>query len=249
MDADPTVRAFVAAKGPVARALSNIDAEDAYLLRCVVACGQADAALRLDSDDPVHVANAVKPLCATMRNVERFYDMIGGVVGYQFAALELVHEAFGGPPATVSEALGQMDSDAASSSTASSSTASSSTASPGSPSSSSFAPTCEMHAPVGPDLRSDSRARSRGGRRPGLGAPSDGGGVPSPRRGGPPRLERPRDGREPSAALLNYNGRTLIEGLIRDLTAREWLYYKTHGSQVRTPVAVMTSAAKGTTGG
>ena len=236
VDADPTVRAFVAAKGPVARALSNIDAEDAYLLRCVVACGQADAALRLDSDDPVHVANAVKPLCATMRNVERFYDMIGGVVGYQFAALELVHEAFGGPPATVSEALGQMDSDAASSSTAS----------PGSPSSSSFAPTCEMHAPVGPDLRSDSGAFARRAAAWGLEElPRMAEVYPLGGAGDRLGLSDPETGESLPAALLNYNGRTLIEGLIRDLTAREWLYYKTHGSQVRTPVAVMTSAAKG----
>ena len=48
------------------------------------------------------------------------------------------------------------------------------------------------------------------------------------------------------AALLRYNGRTLVEGLLRDLTAREWLYYKVHGGERHvTPVAVMTSAAKG----
>ena len=198
----------------------------------------------------MHVANAVKPLCATMRNVERFYDMIGGVVGYQFAALELVHEAFGGPPATVSEALGQMDSDAASSSTASSSTASSSTASPGSPSSSSFAPTCEMHAPVGPDLRSDSGAFARRAAAWGLEElPRMAEVYPLGGAGDRLGLSDPETGESLPAALLNYNGRTLIEGLNRDLTALDWLYNKTHVTQVRTPVAVMTSAAKGTTGG
>ena len=44
------------------------------------------------------------------------------------------------------------------------------------------------------------------------------------------------------AALLMYNGRTLIEGLLRDLSAREWLYYKLHGEHHVTPVAIMTSA-------
>ena len=33
--------------------------------------------------------------------------------------------------------------------------------------------------------------------------------------------------------------------MLRDLTAREWLYYKLHGEQHVTPVAIMTSAAKG----
>ena len=37
-------------------------------------------------------------------------------------------------------------------------------------------------------------------------------------------------------------------GLLRDLIAREWLYYKVHGTQHVTPVAVMTSAAKGNHG-
>eukprot|EP00242_Pyramimonas_sp_CCMP2087_P007778 CAMPEP_0198218644 /NCGR_PEP_ID=MMETSP1445-20131203/70464_1 /TAXON_ID=36898 /ORGANISM="Pyramimonas sp., Strain CCMP2087" /LENGTH=54 /DNA_ID=CAMNT_0043895781 /DNA_START=39 /DNA_END=200 /DNA_ORIENTATION=+ len=36
----------------------------------------------------------------------------------------------------------------------------------------------------------------------------------------------------------------MIEGLIRDLQAREYLYYKLYGRQLTTPVAIMTSAAK-----
>ena len=31
--------------------------------------------------------------------------MLGGLVGYQFAALELIHEAHGGPPATTADDL------------------------------------------------------------------------------------------------------------------------------------------------
>lgn len=47
------------------------------------------------------------------------------------------------------------------------------------------------------------------------------------------------------AAVLPYGGRSMLEGLIRDLQAREYLYYKLHGQQLMTPVAVMTSDAKG----
>lgn len=47
------------------------------------------------------------------------------------------------------------------------------------------------------------------------------------------------------AAMLPYCGRPLLEGLVRDLTAREYLYYRTFGEQCITPVAIMTSDAKG----
>lgn len=46
------------------------------------------------------------------------------------------------------------------------------------------------------------------------------------------------------AALLRFEGRTLLEGLIRDLQAREYLYYKFFGKQVTTPIAMMTSNEK-----
>ena len=131
VDADPRVASFVAAAGPVARILPNISFEDAYLIKCVVAAGQ-EAVLVPKSEDPLHVANALAPLCSTLRHVENFYDMLGGVVGYQFAAVELVHEAFGGPPATVA---GGLTSDA------------SADASPDATAETS------MHVPVGPDLR------------------------------------------------------------------------------------------------
>lgn len=47
------------------------------------------------------------------------------------------------------------------------------------------------------------------------------------------------------AALLPYCGRPIFQGLLRDLTAREFLFFRTFGQQLRTPVAIMTSDAKG----
>ncbi|XP_059457086.1 UTP--glucose-1-phosphate uridylyltransferase 3, chloroplastic isoform X2 [Corylus avellana] len=46
------------------------------------------------------------------------------------------------------------------------------------------------------------------------------------------------------AAMLPYCGRTLLEGLIRDLQAREFLHFKMYGKHCITPVAIMTSSAK-----
>lgn len=42
-------------------------------------------------------------------------------------------------------------------------------------------------------------------------------------------------------ALLPFLGRTLLEGLVRDLQAREYLHFKLYGKQVTVPIAMMTS--------
>lgn len=46
------------------------------------------------------------------------------------------------------------------------------------------------------------------------------------------------------AARLPFHGRSLIEELIRDVQAREYLYFKLYGQQLTTPIAMMTSAEK-----
>lgn len=46
------------------------------------------------------------------------------------------------------------------------------------------------------------------------------------------------------AAQLFFCGRTLLEGLIRDLQGREYLHYKLLGVQLHTPLAIMTSHEK-----
>lgn len=47
------------------------------------------------------------------------------------------------------------------------------------------------------------------------------------------------------AALLPFLGRSLLEGLVRDLQAREFLYYKLFRKQIHTPIALMTSTERG----
>ncbi|VHO03905.1 UTP--glucose-1-phosphate uridylyltransferase [Candidatus Rhabdochlamydia sp. T3358] len=46
------------------------------------------------------------------------------------------------------------------------------------------------------------------------------------------------------AAKLEFCGRSLLEGLIRDLQAKEYLYFKLFAKQLITPVAMMTSEEK-----
>lgn len=45
------------------------------------------------------------------------------------------------------------------------------------------------------------------------------------------------------AALFPFQGYTLLEGLIRDLQAREYLHYKLYGWQEETPIVMMTSSS------
>lgn len=51
-------------------------------------------------------------------------------------------------------------------------------------------------------------------------------------------------GMELPAAKLPFAGRTLLEGLLRDLAAREALYYQKFGKKLVTPIAMMTSQEK-----
>lgn len=46
------------------------------------------------------------------------------------------------------------------------------------------------------------------------------------------------------AALLPFLGRSLLAGLIRDVQAREFLYYRLMDKQITTPIAIMTSYEK-----
>lgn len=52
------------------------------------------------------------------------------------------------------------------------------------------------------------------------------------------------DGTPLPAAQLRFKGKTLLEGLIEDLQAREWLYYKVYGKQALVPIVLMTSHEK-----
>ena len=58
------------------------------------------------------------------------------------------------------------------------------------------------------------------------------------------RLEDERTGTPLPAAKLLFCGKTLLEGLICDLQAREYLHYKLFGNQLSTPIAMMTSYEK-----
>lgn len=57
-------------------------------------------------------------------------------------------------------------------------------------------------------------------------------------------LKEEKSGNFLPAALLEFYGKTLLEYLLADLQAREYLYYKLFGKQLTTPIGVMTSPEK-----
>jgi hypothetical protein len=54
----------------------------------------------------------------------------------------------------------------------------------------------------------------------------------------------PQTGQPLPAALLKFCGHSLLEGLVRDVQAREYLYFKLFKEQITTPIAMMTSSEK-----
>ncbi|HSX04632.1 MAG TPA: UTP--glucose-1-phosphate uridylyltransferase [Rhabdochlamydiaceae bacterium] len=58
------------------------------------------------------------------------------------------------------------------------------------------------------------------------------------------RLQDEKTGNFLPAAKLIFCGKTLLHHMIADLQAREYLYFKLHGKQLTTPIAMMTSQEK-----
>ena len=221
----PSVSEWLREGGLAATLSEGMEARERFLMRACVACGQAhlfEPAGDEIADDGARAAALASSL-EILSKVETFYDMIGGLIGYQCTAMELCLESMTGEPAQVHsdaqcdglDCLGV----------------------PGE---------VQLHVPPGVDLRADNGAFAATASRWGLEElPKMAEIYPLGGAGDRLGLVDAESGESLPAALLPYNGRPLIEGLVRDLTAREWLYYKLTGEHHKTPVAVMTSAAKG----
>ncbi|MBS0627782.1 MAG: hypothetical protein JSS09_06180, partial [Verrucomicrobia bacterium] len=58
------------------------------------------------------------------------------------------------------------------------------------------------------------------------------------------KLQDPETKKSLPAALLTLQGKTMLEHLVEDVQAREYLYYKVKGRQICIPIAMMTSQEK-----
>jgi hypothetical protein len=143
-------------------------------------------------------------LIHTLIDLEKFYDTIGGVIGYHLTILRLILEGSKHPNEN----------------------------------------NVEFKKPEGIDLTNDTQ-EVRDAIRWGIEQlPSIAEIYPIGGAGDRLNLQDPETRLPLPAAQLMFGGRTLLEGLIRDLQAREFLYYKFFGKEVVTPIALMTSHEK-----
>lgn len=165
------------------------------------------------------LGSMLEGLTQTLHRMELFYNSIGGIIGYQATALELIKRADCGDASHVSRQ-------------------SSGTSCHGEPTKTRFS------APVGPDLSRDKDYALQAAAWGVQALPEMGEIYPLGGAGDRLGLVDEATGECLPVAMLPYCGRTLLEGLIRDLQAREFLHFKISGKQEITPVAIMTSAAK-----
>ncbi|GAB2216460.1 hypothetical protein Droror1_Dr00024233 [Drosera rotundifolia] len=159
---------------------------------------------------------ALRKLLKTLREVEEFYDCLGGIIGYQINVLELLASATYGKNVKRSGNInGSMN-----------------------------CQFLEIHSPEGLDLSQNTEYASEAALWGLEGLPDLGEIYPLGGAADRLGLVDSDTGECLPAAMLPFCGRTLLEGLIRDLQAREFLYFKLYGKQTITPVAIMTSGAK-----
>ncbi|OVA02764.1 hypothetical protein BVC80_9093g113 [Macleaya cordata] len=261
LDTDSTVKDFFQTSG-FSRVLSSIQLElsEIVLLKCLVAAGQehvlsseldfvheefqsgksslrsafyalADMVENWDLNggggegtgrkrDELGKDRILAPLRELLRilaEIEQFYNCIGGIIGYQVMVLELLSPSvYERQRMNWSAHLEE----------------------------SMKRQILEIHVPTGIDLSQNTEYASQAALWGIEGLPELGEIYPLGGSGDRLGLVDPNTGECLPAAMLPYCGRTLLEGLIRDLQAREFLYFKIYGKQSITPVAIMTSSAK-----
>lgn len=198
----PHVQSFISENPQTARWLESQESSNRYLLMLVIAAGQGAAVF--DGFDP-ETLSGVDPFLSTLRDLERFYDAIGGILGYQATVLKLLESR---------DSAGKIPENTT------------------------------YRKPEGMDLERENlevRQMVRFGIEslPKLAQVFVVGGAGD-------RLSLVCDVEDEPlpAAQLHMCGKTLLEGLIRDVQALEYLYYKLHGRQVVIPLALMTSHEK-----
>lgn len=268
IDRDPKVKKFFSTQnGIVSRIFASMSLSiyDLYLVKCVVAAGQGhvitygifevvlrseyelasakgslksafyalvDIIEKWDGNGGTNVSSGMKidalplereevkalqHLLKTLASVEKFYNCIGGIIGYQIMVLKLLSQSTFDK---LSEHWSQHLNETMQSKI------------------------MEIHSPKGIDLSHNKEYALEAALWGVEGLPDLG--EIYPLGGSADRLGfvDPDTGECLPAAMLPYCGITLLEGLVRDLQAREFLYYKLYGKQCITPVAIMTSSAK-----
>lgn len=199
----PEVVKFFADHPSVETLLKNTDADKQYAVKAVIAIGQGPVVFH-QIETLRNPIESVKALADKLLDMDKFYDTLGGISGYQLTVLNLLNgiDVNNGKEEHIFE------------------------------------------DPVGTDLTSDAAVVNEAVKW-GIASLNRMGEVyPLGGAGDRLNLTDPLTGEPLPVAQLEFAGRTLLEGLIRDLQGREYLYYKLFGKCLITPVAVMTSHEK-----
>eukprot|EP00899_Mesostigma_viride_P001069 jgi/Mesvir1/10963/Mv07850-RA.1 len=202
----------------VLSAFPSLDLEDQFYVKATVAAGQQHV-LHPDMDATGSYLPELLKLLPKLRRLERFYDAIGGIIGYQLMVLRLVRDKEEAEARMRESGPRPVDSPCTD------------------------GHVC-LHNPAGIDLAREPEKQPMAAAWGLQALPAMGEVYPLGGAGDRLGLVCELTGQPLPVALLPYCGRTLLEGMVRDLQSREYLYYKVEGAQVRTPVAIMTSEAK-----
>jgi hypothetical protein len=195
----PVVKRYLELNPDLAGFVNNAAPEVQVAILSVIAIGEGPIVFR-----GYKKGSSLQPLIHVLTDLERFYDTIGGVIGYHLTVLRLINGEIDHP----------------------------------------FETDTEFKKPEGIDLTQDTQEVTDAIRWGIECFPTMGEIYPVGGAGDRLNLKDDKTGQDLPAAQLKFCGRTLLEGLIRDLQAREFLYYKLFGKEVVTPIALMTSEEK-----
>jgi hypothetical protein len=207
LDQSLDVKIFLDKNPLLKRLLNNCSEEEEIVIKSVLAIGEGPIVFHLlEKLDTLE--KELQKFVASLWEVEKFYNTIGGIVGYHYIFTKLLLEK-----TKLKEA--------------------------------NYTPSnCLYTKPIGVDITSPNEKVNQaikwglenlplaaeiypvGGAGDRLNLIDDETGVPLP------------------VAQLPFKGFSLLNGLIQDLQAREWLFYKLYGKQTLTPIIMMTSHEK-----
>eukprot|EP00241_Pyramimonas_parkeae_P004556 CAMPEP_0114241130 /NCGR_PEP_ID=MMETSP0058-20121206/9473_1 /TAXON_ID=36894 /ORGANISM="Pyramimonas parkeae, CCMP726" /LENGTH=896 /DNA_ID=CAMNT_0001353645 /DNA_START=274 /DNA_END=2964 /DNA_ORIENTATION=+ len=231
LDKELRVQRFLAdfRGGELAEEWEGLGSTKQYYLKCLAAIGQ-EHVLTVPEDLSLSAAKArLASLLELADHLEKFYDVYGGIIGYQLTVLELMEEAIQAKAAR--KEASQRDGARPPAPQG---------AAPAAPDSASTS----FHIPAGINLSAEPDLAVKAAGWGLMALPQMAEMYPVGGAGDRLGLVDEETGEGLPAAMLPYCGRTMFDGLMRDLQAREYLYFRVFGVQHTTPVAVMTSAAK-----
>jgi hypothetical protein len=202
---EPSVKAFLKDSEFLQSYLHETPVEVQLSAKAIIAIGQGSSVFYTPDSLSLHTKE-LHILLYQLQEVEKFYDTIGGIVGYHITVLSLIQDTLN----CNSQPSNQIN----------------------------YLKPEGLH--IGQDSIEVRKAIVEGIRNlPLMGEIYPVGGAGD-------RLKLKHDDKITllPAACLEFLGFTLLEGLIRDIQAREYLYYKLYGQQVITPLALMTSHEK-----